>query len=68
MIENKNIPEALILPSILMGFYTELENGKRSRSTIWNIVFKKLLLENNGIKFKRFVNFEDDLLMRFDLF
>ncbi len=68
VIENKNIPEALILPSILMGFYTELENGKRSRSTIWNIVFKKILLENNGIKFKRFVNFEDDLLMRFDLF
>ena len=32
------------------------------------MVFKKLLLENNGIKFKRFVNFEDDLLMRFDLF
>lgn len=67
VVENKDIPENLILPSILMGFYTKLENTKRSRSTIWNIVFKKELLRTYGISFKRFANFEDDLLMRFDL-
>lgn len=67
VIGKKDIPENLLLPSILMGHYVGIGNGNRVRSTIWNLVFKKEMLESYNIRFKRFANFEDDLLMRFDL-
>lgn len=67
VIVQKDIPRDIILPSILVGYYTNLENGKRSRATIWNIIFKKEIVMQHGIKFQKFVHYEDDLLMRFDL-
>lgn len=49
-------------------FSQKFDNSDRQmRMTIWNCIIKKAILDQKGLFFKRFVDYEDDMLMRFDV-
>lgn len=65
--DKKEICHSLIMPELLWAFYEKNFSNPHVRGTIWNCIMRKELLENNNLKFEKYVSFEDDSMMRLDL-
>lgn len=66
--ENRQILEDLILPAVLRDKYLDIGDEKIvAKGHIWNCVIKKDLIRKYNLSFKKFINFEDDTLMRLDV-
>lgn len=62
------IMEELLFPSLFANFRFEKSDTQvRGKMTLWNCVIRKDLIDQNKLVFKRNVNYEDDLIMRFEL-
>ena len=62
----KEILETLIMPIFLRAYdnpYTDIQNRYFH---IWNCLFRTSFLRKHDIKFRAYVNYEDDLLMKID--
>lgn len=63
----EEIKREILYPMILNGFCVEKNTNYTTGSHIWNVLMKADIVRNNNMQFKRFVNYEDDLLMNVDL-
>lgn len=53
----------LLYPLLFRGFdYPFVKRNNYLYGTVWKCIFNRSFLTENGLKFKRFVNFEDDWL------
>ncbi len=57
----------LLYPVIQNGFRVEKTTNYTTGPHIWNVVMKASIVKEHNIQFKRFVNYEDDLIMNVDL-
>jgi glycosyltransferase involved in cell wall biosynthesis len=66
--EKEQIIEKLLLPMLFNGF---AEYGNENISiymTIWKCIISKRLIDEKNLMFRKFVNYEDDLIMLIQLF
>lgn len=69
ILDKKNILKKIIYPIIFDGYAmksVEVVNH-RVAGTIWKCLIEKRVIINHKISFRRFLNYEDDLLFLFDI-
>lgn len=67
--EKKEIENELLLPLVLNGFDNKGRGGKYNQyPSIWTCVFRKEFFDMHNIRFRAYVNFEDDLLVKIEAF
>lgn len=63
--EGEQILEELLYPLLFNGYNVPVKKSGNNRYPhIWNCMFQKKFLERNGIRFRTYVNYEDDLLVK----
>jgi len=64
ILDKNGILNRIVLPIIFDGYRLNDEHiaEQRAIGTIWKCMFSKSLIEKELLKFKRYVNYEDDLL------
>lgn len=72
MLDRNTILTKIIGPILFDGYSLsniglDFKNESRVSGCIWKCMISREVINNNGIRFKRFVNFEDDLLFLFDI-
>lgn len=69
ILTHEKIFEQIILPIVFDGYNEpnlSFSASNRVSGTVWKCMILKEVITENKIKFKRFINFEDDLLFLFD--
>lgn len=63
--EGEEIRKALLFPLLFNGFDVPIEHaGGNHYPNIWTCVFRKSFWDKNNLKFRAYINFEDDLLLK----
>ncbi len=63
--EGDDIRKNLLYPMLFNGYDVPIEHaGGNHYPNIWCCVFKKTFWDENNIKFRAYINFEDDLLVK----
>lgn len=63
--EGERILEELLYPLLFNGYNVPVKKNNNNRYPhIWNCMFQKEFLEKNEIRFRTYVNYEDDLLVK----
>lgn len=63
--EGEEIRRELLFPLLFNGFDVPIEHaGDNHYPNIWTCVFKKSFWDECGLKFRAYINFEDDLLVK----
>lgn len=58
----------ILFPILFNGFETPYKNSNvKIYGTIWKYMISRELINNNNLKFKKIVNYEDDLIMSIEL-
>lgn len=58
----------LLLPILYMGYaFPGFETYRYRQPHIWKCIFRTAVLKDNGLTFKKLLDFEDDLLMLIDI-
>ena len=67
-LDKDEIVKRIALPIIFDGYRLNYGNATQQRviGTIWKCMISKSLIEKENVKFKRFINYEDDLLFLLD--
>ena len=64
---DKEVAENFLYPILFKGYNVPVKMGSISRyPSIWNCMFRMEFWKNYDFKFRSYVNFEDDLLMKVD--
>lgn len=65
--ENEEVIRQLLLPLIFNGYAVPVKMGNTNRYPhIWNCMFRMKFWKRYNFRFRAYVNFEDDLLMKID--
>ncbi len=67
LLVGEDVRKELLYPVIQNGFRVEKKTNYTTGPHIWNAIMKASIVKEYKIQFKRFVNYEDDLLMNVDL-
>ena len=69
VLQGKEIRQELLMPILCYGFDFSNQGQKRENhyAHIWKCIISKKLIQDNGLQFRRFIDFEDDLLIMTDL-
>lgn len=63
----EEIKEQLLYPILFKGYHVPVKMGALCRyPSIWNCMFKKSFWDRYDFRFRSYVNFEDDLLLKLD--
>lgn len=62
------ITEKLLLPMLFKGFAAHANNEISIYMNIWKCIISRKLIEDNAMKFRTFVTYEDDFVMLLQLF
>lgn len=61
VLHGEEVRRELLYPLLFRGYmYDFAESGNYLYGTVWKCIFKKSFIEENGILFRRFINYEDD--------
>lgn len=65
--DTESIKNKLLYPLLFRGYdYSFVDNCNYFYGTVWKCIFKKAFVKINNITFRRFVDYEDDLLFVFE--
>lgn len=61
VLRKEEVRRQLLYPLLFRGYMYEFaESGNYLYGTVWKCIFQKRFIEENGILFHRFINYEDD--------
>lgn len=61
VLHDEEVQRQLLYPLLFRGYtYSFAQSGNYLYGTVWKCIFRKRFLEENGIFFHRFINYEDD--------